>query len=134
MKKIAFVMLILTLVFSSVSITTLTVSAADRYYAGEYKKKIGKKTYYFSMNQSTGEDNSGCFYLFNSKSNCNKFKYCKMGTFKRVKKNVYRYKTKKGSLTFTIGNKKMTVKQTGTVVKGVKLNGVFKLTKLYEAP
>ena len=113
-----------------------TEAAENYYYSGEYKKKIGKKTYYISMNEYSDFEGKyvGCFYVFNSKKNLKKFKVSKYGEFYKIGKNRYRYKTKKGTLTFKISKKSMSVKQTGTVIKGVKLKGIFKKTKRYPAP
>lgn len=111
-------------------------AAGDRYYPGEYRKKIGKQYYYISMNGYTSFETKyvGCFYIMKGKKNLKKFNYCKTGEFYKVSKNKYRYKTKQGSLTFTINKKSMKVKQKGTVIKGVKLTGTYTKTRKYQRP
>lgn len=134
MKKILIYIMCTVMLLSSIEMTA--EASDDRYYAGEYKKKIKGTTYYISMNAYTSfdDDGVGCFYIIKGKKNLKNFKYKKFGEFKHIGKNKYRYKTKKGSLTFKINKKSMTVKQKGTVIKGVKLSGTYKRTKKYPKP
>ena len=134
MKKLLIYIMCTVILLSNIGVTV--EASGNRYYAGEYKKKIKGTTYYISMNAYTSfdDDGVGCFYIFKGKKNLKNFKYRKLGEIKHIGKNKYRYKTKSGSLTFKINKKSMTVKQKGAVIKGVKLNGTFKKTKKYPKP
>ena len=112
---------------------TIVNASGSIYYSGEYKRTINKENYYISMNEYTSGDTKmvGCFYIFAGKEKKDLFEYDHRGQFYEIKTNVYRYKTKKGSLTFKVKNKKMKVIQKGDVISGVNLGGTYKCTKKY---
>lgn len=133
--KISSIFLLCFFMFSCFRCTI--VSASDNiYYSGEYQRTINEEDYYISMNAYTSIDTKmvGCFYIFVGKEKLDLFEYDKQGEFYKIKSNVYRYKTKKGSLTFNIKNKKMKVRQKGKILSGVNLGGTYKRTKKYPRP
>lgn len=136
-----FLLITVCLVLAILTLSEKRVEAADMYdtkygskiyYSGVYKKKIGKKYYYISMNSYTDIGKyKGCFYIYDSKKRYKQDKYLKKGQFYEVGKNKYLYRKSNNTLLFKVYKNKMILLQKGKIVKGSKLNGTFKLVKRY---
>lgn len=122
----------LTLTMANVS----TQAATYKNY-GTYAKTIKGTKYYINLSVYTSGDPeekaTGAFYVFKGTKNYNKHKFSVNGEYYKLGKNKYRFKMSgSNSLTIKIkSNKKISVSQKGKIVKGVKLNGTYKLVKRF---
>ncbi len=109
------------------------VSAKKYSENGTWKRKIGKTTWYFDVNDYTsrepGSKYYGSVYIFKGKKNLNSRKYCVYAQYTKLGTNKYQIKYKGGKIRFTVSKKSIKLQQKSGKVKGVKLKGKFKLVK-----
>ncbi len=126
--------LVLALAFSFATVDTHAKTYKNY---GSYAKTIKGTKYYINLSAYTsrepGEKYTGSCYIFKGKNNYKQFKYKVYGQYYKIGKNKYRYKkNSKNYLTITVkSNKKISIKQTGTIIKGVKLGGTYTLVKRF---
>ena len=130
---ISFLLVMGVLIFSGIP-----AQAAKRYSEnGTWKRKIGKTTWYFDVNDYTSgtpddDPNAkyyGVVYIYKGKKNYQKHKYVLNAEYYKISTNKYAIKYKGGKITFTVKAKSIVLKQNKGRVKGTKLKGKFKLLR-----
>lgn len=120
MKKLTKIlsMVLIAAIISSGVVYKQTEAASDISFGGSYLKVVKYDGYseYYSVNlsqySSTKGNKKGEFTLSqysDYRENCTV-----VGKLTKVKKNTYRYKTKKVTITFKVYKKKLVIKQKGT--------------------
>lgn len=134
-----FTVLVVTLSFMNISSMYATPEYSGSqgwfYYPGEYYKKITGNTYYVSLNEYSAKEDrysDGALYIYKNNAKEPVFS----GHIWRIGKNKYKctpgdYKKKKGKtyFNFTVKKKTIVVKQKRTVIKGISINGTYKIKK-----
>ena len=135
-RKFGLSIFLMLLVVAALSVT-VPVSAKTYSENGAWKRKIGKTTWYFDVNDYTSRDPGskyyGVVYIFKGTKNYNKFNFCVHAEYTKLGANKYQIKYKGGKIRFTVSAKSIKLQQKSGKVKGVKLNGKFKLVKRHYA-
>ena len=137
MKRRLKMVILAILVVLPALVTAVPASAKAYSENGTWKRKIGKTTWYFDVNDYTSgtpdEDPTakywGVVYIYKGTSNFNKHKYCVNAGYTKLGTNKYQIKYKGGKIRFTVKAKSITLQQKSGKVKGTKLNGKFKLVR-----
>lgn len=135
-RKYGLAIFLMLLVVTALSVS-VPVSAKTYSENGAWKRKIGKTTWYFDVNDYTsmepGSKYYGVVYIFKGTKNYNKFNFCVHAEYTKLGTNKYQIKYKGGKIRFTVSAKSIKLQQKSGKVKGVKLNGKFKLVKRHYA-
>ena len=113
------------------------VSAKNYSENGAWKRKIGKTTWYFDVNDYTsrepGSKYYGVVYIFKGKKNYNNRNFCVYAEYTKLGADKYQIKYKGGKIRFTVSANSIKLQQKSGKVKGAKLKGKFKLVTRHYA-
>lgn len=125
LTKIAMaIILMLTMCITIISAEKADAKSKNIYFAGEYRKKIGKGEYYvlktnqFSSQKGKAKGTFTIYYYYKLSGGMNVWK---KGNMKQVSKNKY----KSGKMRLRVCKKKI------VITKGGEYNGIYKLKKRY---